>query len=74
MNPVIRGIKHGWLSTCYLGRAPKYHSPSVVHYLNIGVLLIALGNEIDTHFRTYFSGDLDVHWGYDLDFDPWPCH
>ena len=20
----------------------------------------------------YFSGDLDVHWGYDLDFDPWP--
>ena len=26
-----------------------------------------------THFRTYFSGDWDVHWGYDLDFDPWPC-
>ena len=25
-----------------------------------------------THFRTYFSGDWDVHWGYDLDFDPWP--
>ena len=20
----------------------------------------------------YFSGDRDVHWGYDLDFDPWP--
>ena len=20
-----------------------------------------------------FSGDWDVHWGYDLDFDPWPC-
>ena len=19
-----------------------------------------------------FSGDWDVHWGYDLDFDPWP--
>ena len=19
----------------------------------------------------YFSGDWDVHWGYDLDFDPW---
>ena len=18
------------------------------------------------------SGDWDVHWGYDLDFDPWP--
>ena len=26
-----------------------------------------------THFRTYFSGDWDVHWGYDLaTFDPWP--
>ena len=20
-----------------------------------------------------FSGDWDVHWGYDLDFDPQPC-
>ena len=26
-----------------------------------------------THFRTYFSGDWDVHWGLtDLGFDPWP--
>ena len=25
--------------------------------------------EFTTHFRTYFSGDWDVHWG----FDPWPC-
>ena len=25
-----------------------------------------------THFSTYFGGDWDVHWGYDLDFDPWP--
>ena len=23
--------------------------------------------EFTTHFRTYFSGDWDVHWGYDLD-------
>ena len=22
-----------------------------------------------THFRTYFSGDWHVHWGYDLDVD-----
>ena len=22
----------------------------------------------------YFSGNWDVHWGYDLDFDPWPGH
>ena len=26
-----------------------------------------------THFSRDFSGDWDVHWGYDLDFDPWPC-
>ena len=23
------------------------------------------------HHRIYFSGDWDVHWGYDLDFDPY---
>ena len=28
--------------------------------------------EFTTHFRTDFSGDWDVHWGYDLAFDPWP--
>ena len=28
--------------------------------------------EFTTHFRTFFNGDWDVHWGYDLDFDPWP--
>ena len=22
----------------------------------------------------YFSGDWDVHRGYDMDFDPWPFH
>ena len=27
-----------------------------------------------THFSTYFSGDWDVPWGYDLDFDPWPLY
>ena len=26
-----------------------------------------------THFRTYFGGDWDVYWGYDMDFDPRPC-
>ena len=31
-----------------------------------------LVGEFTTRFRTYFSGDWDVHWGYDLDFDPWP--
>ena len=30
--------------------------------------------EFTTHFRTYFSGDWDVHRGLtDLGFDPWPC-
>ena len=29
-----------------------------------------LAGEFTTHFRTDFSGDWDVHWGYDLDFDP----
>ena len=28
-------------------------------------------SELTTHF-SLFSGDWDVHWGYDLDFDPWP--
>ena len=27
---------------------------------------------VTTHFSTYFSGDWDVHWGYDLDCDPGP--
>ena len=31
-----------------------------------------LVGEFTTHFRTYFSGDWDVHLGYDLGFDPWP--
>ena len=29
--------------------------------------------EFTTHFGTCLVGiDSDVHWGYDLDFDPWP--
>ena len=30
--------------------------------------------EFTTHFRTgiLVGGLVDVHWGYDLDFDPWP--
>ena len=26
-----------------------------------------LVGEFTTHFRTYFSGDWDVHWGWDFD-------
>ena len=28
--------------------------------------------EFTTHVSQDFSGDWDVHWGYDLGFDPWP--
>ena len=36
---------------------------------------IPFWGEFTTHFRTYLSGciESDVHWGYDLDFEPWPC-
>ena len=41
--------------------------------------MVAYWDRCTTHFRTYFSGDWDVHWGI-LAFDPWPtdsqshCH
>ena len=31
----------------------------------------AILDRCTTHFRTYFSGDWDVHWGYDFDLE-WP--
>ena len=36
--------------------------------------MVPLWGRCTTHFRTYFSGwiESDVHWGYDLAFDPWP--
>ena len=44
-----------------------------------GKLYMALGQNQWYHFGVgapailvYVSGDWDVHWGYDLDFDPWP--
>ena len=30
-----------------------------------------LGVGAPPNFRTYLSGDWDVHWGYDWDVDPW---
>ena len=36
-----------------------------------GILLILIWLWVKTHFRTYLGGNWDVHWGYDLDFDPW---
>ena len=34
--------------------------------------MVPFWDRCTTHFRTYFIGDWDVHWGYDSDFDPWP--
>ena len=31
-----------------------------------------LVGEFTTHVSRDFSGDWDVHWAYDLDFEPWP--
>ena len=35
-------------------------------------MAVVVKTVVGSHFA-YFSGDWDVHWGYDLDFDPWPC-
>ena len=32
--------------------------------------MVLLWGRCTTH--SSFSGDWDVHWGYDLEFDPWP--
>ena len=44
------------------------------------LLHVAVGQDQWYHFRVgappiliYSGGDWDVHWGYDLDFDPRPC-
>ena len=50
-----------------MGLFPKtwlWLSKPMGHHVGVG--------DFTTHFRTYFSGDWDAHWGYDLDFDPWP--
>ena len=43
---------------------------AVVKTVLVDPILVGLGG-FTTHFRTYLSG-WDVHWGYDLNFDPWP--
>ena len=42
---------------------------------DVAVVVKPMGSHFGrcTHFRTYLSGNWDVHWGYDLDFDPSPC-
>ena len=36
--------------------------------------MVPFWDRCTTHFRTYFNGDWDVHWGKTgvLTFDPWP--
>ena len=49
------------------GRPPPNHMAVVVKTNGI-----PFWRGCTTHFRTYFGGDWDGHWGYDLAFDPWP--
>ena len=58
-----------WVIACasILGcGTPMYHRIWCCQNRVLGV------SEFTTHSRTYFSGDWDVHTGYDLDSDSWP--
>ena len=58
-------LRNNWLSWVP-GSLYGYGSKPMGSHFGVG--------EFTTHFRTYFSGGWDVHWGLpDLDFDPWPC-
>ena len=46
--------------------------PAKAKWLWVKTNGIPFWDRCTTHFRTYFSGDWDVHWGCDLGFDPWP--
>ena len=46
---------------CTPGLFCRYHNTNGIPFLG----------RCTTHFRTYFSGNWDVHGGYDLAFDPW---
>ena len=62
-------LERGVLDGLWVVSQPSNREP-------VSIWLWVKTNEIPiwgTHFRTYFSGDWDVHWGYDLSFDPWPC-
>ena len=53
-------------------RAPEFRPPIHI-WLWVKTNGIPFWGRCTTHFRTYFSGDWDVHWGLtDLAFDPWP--
>ena len=59
--------------------AAEYLSPLSIQLRACHATHMAVGQNQWYHFGVgaspilvYFSGDWDVHWGYDLDFDPWP--
>ena len=43
-----------------------------LQYVHGSKPMLPFWDRCTTHFRTFFSGDRDVHWGYDLGFDPRP--
>ena len=55
----------GRLATGHTGETNQGHFRDVAlgqsQWYNFGV------GEFTTHFKTYFSGDWEVHWGHDLD-------
>ena len=63
-----------------LGNFPKRGRMFLLcHFGNLTLDTLAVGQNQGYHFGVgappilvYFSWDWDVHWGYDLDFDPWP--
>ena len=64
-----------WAKTCGLPRLVNSETHPIWSWYGCGskpFWYYSGVGEFITHFRTYFSGDWDVHWGDDLDFDPWP--
>ena len=58
-----------WVQTC--GSLDKFSCGCQNHF-GIDPILAGIG-EFATHFRLpVLVGHWDVHWGYDVDFEPWP--
>ena len=49
------------------------HSSLTRPHTRPGCLASKPGKDVATQFGLLFRWDWDVHWGYDLGFDPWPC-
>ena len=67
-----RGVTHSGFSVRKGSEAQKQATSVGCGGQNrFGILCWGGFGEFTTHFRTDFCGDWDVHWGYDLDFDPY---